>query len=97
MEMVQLRDGTMALKGHVVMICDALRKFRNEDPVTLFEAAEIARNPAHQPFGDVGQVLITYHLLDRAGHMYDEVRRVILLALPDDLTEMRLVDPIADR
>jgi hypothetical protein len=92
--MVQLKDGASVPKVTVTTALMNLQHLRNTNPVALFELVEIARNPGHVPFPGTKDALQKMSMLDGLGKIHDDTRKVIVNAIPGDLMELRIVDPM---
>ena len=90
---VTLRTGAEVPEPLVKVTLIALGRLLDSDPIALYEAWELARDPAHVPFGKTGDVLRELSLTDGSGRMYGTVRDVILAAVKIDGLDIRISDP----
>ena len=60
----------------------------------VYEAAALARNPAHQLWGPSSRALHSLGLLDQSGAMHDLTRKVILAATEGEDFGIHLVNPL---
>lgn len=97
LEKVQLKDGSTVAEAAILATWMNLDLLMDTNPLALFEAAMIARNSAHVPFGNLGQALVDLNLIDADGIMHDDTRHVILSAMPGEGLDMKLVNPRAGR
>jgi hypothetical protein len=94
--LVRLRTGTEVpapVARTTFLALDRLANGELTEIMALAEAAAIARDKAHQPFGNTGDILRELDLLDLDGHMHDVTRDVILAAVDGDETDPRVVWP----
>jgi hypothetical protein len=94
MEMLELKDGSSVAEPTVRTTLMTLQVVRDAHPLALFEAVQIARNPSHLPFGNLGSVLSGYGLLDTDGRMHDDTRHVVLSAAAGDGMDLALTNPV---
>jgi hypothetical protein len=80
--LVRLRTGKEVPGPVVITVSIALNRLMDTHPMAVVEAAEIARDPAHVPFGKTGPALEEMHLTVR-GVMHDVTRDVILACFED--------------
>lgn len=93
--LVRLRTGAEVAPPLVITITVALDRLMNTHPVAVYEAVQIARDPAHVPFGKTGPALEELNLIDRRGVMHDATRDVILAATEGDGFDIGFVNPYA--
>lgn len=72
----------------------ALRTISETDGIALYEAVMIARDPAHPPWGNSGDTLRRYALIDRDGKMHGTTRNTILSAVKGDDLTLRIESPL---
>lgn len=94
MELVALKNGTSEPRPLVATTLLALQSMMHRDPVAFYEAVQIARNPAHTAFGNAGEKIEGYGLL-QGGTMHASVRNIILVSVDGDDFDMKLVRPEA--
>jgi hypothetical protein len=97
LQMVQLKDGSKVPDATMRTAYLSMQHLYETNPLALYELAQVARNPHHMPFGNLGQVLIDSNLVDGDGRMHDDTRHVVLSSLPGDGMNMQLVHPAADQ
>jgi hypothetical protein len=93
-EVVTLRTGAEVPKPLVGTTWIALTSLMADNPIAVYEAAQIARDASHVPFGNAGAALKSIGLLESDGSMHGAVRDVILAATEGDL-DLHLVSPYA--
>jgi hypothetical protein len=100
---VRLRTGTdvpASAARTTYLALDLLANGQLGEYLALCEAAAIARDKTHRPFGNTGAILREMHLLDAGGVMHAVTRDVILAAVDGDEMNPRVVWPFdadADR
>ena len=94
MEIVKLKNGSEAPDFVVTAHMASLRSLFDIQPIAFYELVMVARDPAHQPCGNSGQILRSLHLIDPNGGMHDTTKDIILSAVDGDEVEMRLVSPV---
>lgn len=92
---VELRTGAEVPEPLVATTVLALEALMDTNPIALYEAVEIARNPSHVPFGKTGDALRGLSLLDGSGQMFSTARDIILAATDGGDFDIRLVSPYA--
>jgi hypothetical protein len=63
------------------------------DPIALYEAVMMAREPGYEPFGNTGQTLRKYDFIDIYPRLHKTVRDVILAATEGEAGGLHLVSP----
>ena len=103
-DMVTLRTGTVEVAALVSVITMTLRTLLEENPITFYEAVELARNPHHKVWGASKDELRGLGLCDDADvdasndmFMHSSTRDIILASVEGEGTEMRLVNPISTK
>lgn len=96
----KLRNGTEEATPLVAVVLMHLEDLLKAEPIVLYELILCAKNPARRPFGNTGEKLARLGLLTRRGdaswYMHDSERNIICSAVDgDDLTNIRLVSPLA--
>lgn len=94
--LVRLRTGTevpASAARTTFLALDHLAKGELPEIMALAEAIAVARDKAHEPFGNTGDILRELDLLDRDGVMHSVTRDVILAAADDDDMDARVVWP----
>jgi hypothetical protein len=94
MEMLELKDGSRVAEPTVRTTLLTLQAVRDAHPLALFEAVQIARDPGHEPFGNLGSVLSGYGLIDADGTMHDDTRHVVLSAARGSALDLTLANPV---
>jgi hypothetical protein len=92
---VRLRTGAEVPRSLVGPTRLALEALMDTNPIALYEAVEMARDPSHVPFGKTGDALRGYCLLDEGGQMHGASRDIILAATEAEAFDIRLVSPYA--
>ncbi len=92
---VTLRTGAEVPEPVVRTTWLALEALDDTNPIALYEAVMVARDRAHVPFGNTGEVLKRIGLLGRDGTMHDATRDVILAAAEGEGAGLHLVSPFA--
>lgn len=92
-KVVKLRTGAEVPEPLVATTTLALEALMATNPIALYEAVEVARDPSHVPFGKTGDALRGYHLLDGSGQMHGTARDIILAATECEEFDIRLVSP----
>jgi hypothetical protein len=90
---VKLRTGAQVPEPLVRTTQLVLESLMNTNPIALYEAYEIARDPSHVPFGKTGDVLREMSVLADDGSMHGTARDVILASVKIDGLDIRLVSP----
>lgn len=86
-----LRTGIEHHKGLVVTMHMTCTDMLDRQPLAMFDAVSIARDPNYKPFGNNGQVLRDAALLEDSGTMSRTVREILCAFFEGDLLEMRLL------
>lgn len=92
---VTLRTGVEMPDALVRAVNRALARLKNTNPIALYEAVEMARDPSHVPFGKTGDVLRELYLLEPDGSMHGATRDAIRALTEADGFDVRLVSPYA--
>lgn len=90
-----LHDGSEEFSPLVAVIMLSLRKLMDEDPISAFEAVEIARDPNHKPFGSTAGVLEKLNLIKESGEMHSSIRSIIKNAAVGNGAELAIRSPVA--
>ncbi|MCK9186017.1 hypothetical protein M0P48_01095 [Candidatus Gracilibacteria bacterium] len=91
---LDLKNGGEVAKSIVTTTMIALRRLLDENPVAVYELVMKCRDPKHELFGDTGEVLKRYALIQGSGEVYSTVKDVVLSSV--DEVNMKLVSPLLD-
>jgi dGTP triphosphohydrolase len=72
------------------MCCVELERIQ---PNALYEAVMLARDAAHVPFGNAGEILRSTSLVDIGGQMNDRTREIIVAMFEGELLDLRMLTP----
>lgn len=92
-EMVTLKDGSEIEGTLVKTTMITLAELLDQNLPLIYELRERCRNPDHQFFGNYGQILQDYALVDPSGNVYDSTKRVVLNAIEGEDFAMVLKSP----
>ena len=96
---IRLRNGSEAPRSAVMTSWLAIKRLADSgdmgNVIALYEARELARNPAHQIWGGTGATLRNFALIDGDGRMHDITRDVILSSVLGDGTDVNVTFPVA--
>lgn len=95
MKTVKLKNGSEELEALVITIMRILQSLHQQQPIALYEAVMVARDPTHKPWGNTGKVLKKYTLLGADGRMHGSIRNIVLSGVAGEEMEMRIVNPLA--
>ena len=95
METVTLKNGAELLRSQVAAIMSSLRDLEGEKPMALYELVTKCHNPEHQPFGNTGEVLRNYGLIESDGSLHVAIRDIVLSAVEGEGFEAKLGSPLA--
>ena len=93
-----LRNGSQAPRSAVMATWLAVKKLAGGDMggvMALYEARELARNPAHELWSGTDATLRNYGLISHDGKMHDITRDVILSSVLGDGTDINVTFPVA--
>ena len=93
METVILRTGVEAPKVLVATMYLVCESMMDENPIAVFEAVSLARDPSHQLFGNSGNVLRDAAMLDCSGKMHRSVREILCAFFEGEMMDMKLLGP----
>ena len=94
-ETVTLHTGHSHAKALVAVVTMLLRDMLDKgEGIAFYEAVMLARNPNHRLFGNVGEKLTAYGIL-QDGRMRDAVREIIVASVEGEGLSMRLRSPLA--
>jgi hypothetical protein len=94
-ETVTLHTGHAHAKTLVAVVTVLLRDMIDQGEFILFyEAVTLARNPSHRLFGNAGEKLTAFGILEN-GRMHDATREIIVASVEGEGVGMRLRSPVA--
>lgn len=94
-KVVTLRTGAEVPEPLVRTVTLVLERLMDTNPVALYEAVMMARQPGYLPFGNTGDVLRQYDFIDNYPHLHRTVRDILLAAVDGKAGEMHLISPYA--
>jgi len=95
MRMIKLRTGKEVPEPNVKVVMISLNGLMTSNPIALYELVMLCRDKKHQLFGNTGEVLKSYALIEPSGQPHDVIRDVVLAATEGEGLELRLVSPVA--
>lgn len=94
-ETVTLRTGHSHAKALVILVNMRLSSMLNNgEGIAFYEAVMLARNPNHRLFGNAGEKLAAFGLL-QDGRMHDATREIIVASVEGEGLSMRLRSPLS--
>lgn len=93
MDTVILRTGVETPKALVATLNVVCSSMMNDNPIVMFEAVSLARDPNHQLFGNSGAALQDAAMLDCTGKMHSSVREILCALFDGEMLEMRMLGP----
>jgi hypothetical protein len=94
MESVLLNNGTTEAKPLVLATFVALEGLLTTRPIDFYELVETCRDSNHKPWGNSGETLKKFSLLQTNGKPHDSIRNIVLSAVTGNDLEMTLRNPI---
>lgn len=92
---VRLRNGTEGTKQFVAVMMIALKGLMEKHPIALYDLHEMAKDSAHQPFGNSKQILSDLYLISDDNSIHESCRNVILSAMEGEGRNLRLTNPLS--
>lgn len=74
----------------------ALQSLIENHPVAFYEMVTLCRDPDHEIWGDMGEILQDSKLVKPNGRVRPEVREIVLNAVEGEDMNMQLVSPVAE-
>lgn len=93
MQVVKLKNGSEEPLPRVLATVKVIEVLLKNQPVVFYEAVMVARDPDHEPVGNIIQDL-NHLALTKDGEMHDSIRNVILSAVSGEDSDMVLDSPI---
>jgi hypothetical protein len=94
-ETVTLHTGHVHAKSQVVLVGMLLSNMLDKgEGIAFYEAVMLARNPNHRLFGNTGEKLTSFGILQN-GRMHDATREIIVASVEGEGLSMRLRSPLA--
>jgi hypothetical protein len=78
---VILRTGEEVPTPLVSVVMLSLKTLAEQNPIALYELVEISRDPQHKLFGNTGDVLRKFNLIEADGQPHDATRLIVLAAV----------------
>lgn len=95
MEIVRLKNGAEEPAILVMSTRHSLERIFETEPIAFFELVSLCRDRSHELFGNTGEKLAAFGLVDSNGRVHDSVRSIVLASVEGDDWEMQLVSPLA--
>ncbi len=91
---VRLRNGNEEAKAAVTVVMMSLRALIDTNPIAFYELVMLSRDPEHIPFGNSGEILSRFALINN-GKVHDTIRNIVVSAVEGDGFDMVLRSPVA--
>ena len=95
MNLVKLKNDAVEPDVLVAAIRVALEEILEKHPIAFYELVRVCRNPAHAPFGNAGDILKKFDLMEEGGTIHNSIRNVVLSAVAGDEFHLQLDSPYA--
>lgn len=91
---VMLRTGEEVPTPLVSAVMFSLKTLFEQNAIALYELVEISRNPKHKLFGNTGDVLRKFNLIEADGQPHEATRLIVLAAAESEGLGLKLVSPV---
>ena len=72
----------------------SIRNLMETNPIAFYELVMICRDSNHAPFGNTGDILRNFNLLNTEGKVHSSIRNIVISAVTGEGLEMTLGSPV---
>jgi hypothetical protein len=96
MKMLKLKNGSEELEPTVIAVMNVLHNMINSgiDCIAVYELVEKCKDNKHVLFGNAGEKLQKFGLIDKNGSIHESIKNIVLSAVEGDGMDMSIGNPI---